>query len=127
VCRLPDNREYGPLDRDPEGSGAVSMTVEEYETVRLIDFEGMTQEGCAELMGVSRTTVQEIYSDARRKLATSLVGGMHLTIEGGRYRVCGMYSEKHCGRGRCRRRPLAADADTEDSAKEVVNEDDNSC
>ena len=64
------------------------MTVEEYETIRLIDLEGLTQEECAESMNVAQTTVQRIYNDARRKLAHSLVNGAVLKIEGGNYKLC---------------------------------------
>lgn len=64
------------------------MTVEEYETIRLIDHMGSIQEECAERMGVARTTVQDIYSKARKKIARSLVEGVPLVIEGGCYKVC---------------------------------------
>ncbi len=77
------------------------MTVDEYEAIRLIDLEGFTQEECAGQMNVARTTVQGIYTGARKKLAESLVNGKVLLIEGGKYRLCDG-SGSGCGRG-CRR------------------------
>jgi len=79
---------YGPLHGTKRERQIILMSVEEYEAVRLIDMEGMTQEECAEQMGVARTTVQRIYTDARKKLATSLVEGYLLKIEGGDYKIC---------------------------------------
>jgi len=78
------------------------MTVEEYETIRLIDLEGMMQEECAERMKVARTTVQRIYNDARKKLATSLVNGNILKIEGGDYELCDGSIQMY-GCGKCHR------------------------
>lgn len=103
VCHLPGNRQYGPLDEVPEESEVISMTVEEYETIRLIDYTGMIQEDCAENMEVARTTVQHIYSNARKKIAESLVRGIPLVIEGGRYKVC-EHSEDCQRRKTCCRR-----------------------
>ena len=65
------------------------MTVDEYEAIRLIDWEGLTQEQSAGQMEVARTTVQGIYGQARRKLARSLVDGVPLIISGGSYELCG--------------------------------------
>ncbi len=88
VCRLPNVSRFGPLD-SPAGFGdAVGMTVDEYEAMRLIDLEGLTQEECAGRMDIARTTVQGIYNEARKKLAAALVGGKVLLIEGGEYRLC---------------------------------------
>ena len=67
---------------------AVELTLEEYETIRLIDWLDCTQEQCADQMGVARTTVQMIYNSARKKLAEALVNGLPLRIEGGAYQLC---------------------------------------
>lgn len=88
VCQLPDNKRFGPLDGDPDINEYVRMTVDEYETIRLIDLEGFNQEECARQMRVARTTVQGIYVNARRKLAESLVNGKGLLIDGGDYTLC---------------------------------------
>ena len=48
-----------------------------------------TSEQCAAQMDISRSTVQEIYEVARRKIAACLVHGKPLHITGGNYRICG--------------------------------------
>ena len=42
----------------------VIMTLDEYETIRLIDLEEYTQHECAKQMNISRTTAAEIYKSA---------------------------------------------------------------
>lgn len=84
------------------------MTVDEYETIRLMDLDGLSQLECANKMNVARTTVQGIYSDARKKIAESLVNGKILRIEGGDYKLCDG-DEKWCGRGSCRRHRCGAE------------------
>jgi len=64
------------------------MTVDEYETIRLIDGEGFSQEDCGLYMDIARTTVQMIYDGARKKIARALVDGAVLRIEGGTYQLC---------------------------------------
>ncbi len=88
VCNLPQVNFFGPLNTWDYEKGFVIMTIDEYETIRLIDFEGMTQEECAERMNVARTTVQRIYNDARKRLSEVLVKGKPLKIEGGDYKLC---------------------------------------
>ncbi len=101
VCCLPECNRFGPLDAGSGDMNCIKMTVDEYETIRLIDLEGFTQEECAARMNVARTTVQGIYIEARNKLAQSLVNGKVLLIEGGEYRLCNGFGE-NCGRG-CRK------------------------
>ena len=102
VCCLPENNRYGPLNAAADESAIVQMSVDEYETIRLIDAEGYTQEACAEHMNVSRSTIQSIYDSARKKLSDSLVYGKVLWIEGGEYRLCDGAS-RGCGGGGCHR------------------------
>ena len=103
VCCLPESNLYGPVNRPDLNRGeTIFMTVEEYETIRLIDVEGLTQEECAERMQVARATVQKIYDTARHNLALSLVNGTLLKIEGGDYQLYHDCEEAYqCGR--CRR------------------------
>ena len=95
VCCLPKSGSFTP---DIMTEGDVILTVDEYETIRLIDLEEKTQEECAGQMHVARTTVQAIYNQARRKVADALVNGKRLTISGGDYKLCEQY-EKKCGFG----------------------------
>lgn len=106
VCCLPHRNRFGPLDGISNDSH-VNMTVDEYETIRLIDLEGMIQQECAESMGVARTTVQAIYESARKKIADFIVNGRTLRIEGGEYMLCGGRGGRCGGRG-CQRPHKAA-------------------
>lgn len=109
VCCMPPNNAFGPIDGNPDMDSVILMTVEEYETIRLIDQQGLTQEECAEYMNVARTTVQKLYNDARKKLADSLVEGKALRINGGDYQLCnGRYPHPGC---RKRRRFCQTDSD----------------
>jgi len=102
VCCMPGSNRFGPLSPTINQPQMVVMSVEEYETIRLIDLEGFTQEQCAERMNIARTTVQRIYNDARQKLADSLVNGKVLKIEGGDYQLCDG-AEEICDCGGCLR------------------------
>ena len=105
ICGLPQINTYGPLNGKGDNAGQppkIQMTLDEYETIRLIDLMGMTQEDCANQMEVARTTVQRIYAQARRKLAAFLVEGRPLQILGGSYALCPRRGGCGGGCGRCR-------------------------
>ncbi|MGC7871243.1 DUF134 domain-containing protein [Desulfosporosinus sp. SYSU MS00001] len=102
VCCLPERNQFGPLNAPINQDHFLTMTVDEYETIRLIDLEGFTQEESADQMKIARTTVQRIYNDARKKLAESLVKGKMLRIEGGDYKLCDGL-EPYCGCGGCQK------------------------
>lgn len=100
ICCLPLNKSFAPAGRQPQGK--ITMTIDEYETIRLMDLENCTQETCAAAMNVARTTVQKIYEEARRKLADALINGKELGIEGGEFRLCDGHNQ-NCVRTTCRR------------------------
>lgn len=104
VCHLPEKCEFAPLMFD-EKIDAVNMTVEEYETIRLIDYRGFTQAECGDYMKIARTTVQQIYNDARAKIAKCIVEGKKLVIKGGNFCLCDGREDK-CGCGGCKKHQL---------------------
>ncbi len=63
------------------------LTVDEYESIRLADYEGLEQIQAGERMGISRQTFARIIRSARRKIADALVNGKAICIEGGVYQL----------------------------------------
>tara|TARA_R110001583_G_scaffold7234_11_gene36119 strand:- start:610 stop:1062 length:453 start_codon:yes stop_codon:yes gene_type:complete len=68
----------------------VILLYEEYESLRLSDYVGLTQEQAAEQMNVSRPTFTRIYRKARQTMAQAFVEGKAIFIEGGNY-----HTDKH--------------------------------
>lgn len=110
ICAMPGCGRFGPKENCRRRQ-TVTMTLDEYEAIRLIDLEGMTQEQCAAQMNVARTTAQAIYNSARAKLAECLVNERELEIAGGDYVLCDGHASG-CGRGHCRRWEREADDQT---------------
>ena len=63
--------------------GSVTLELDEYESIRLADYEGLEHEQAAEAMGISRSTFTRLVERARKKFASMLVDGLKLTINGG--------------------------------------------
>lgn len=107
ICAMPSCGHFGPKGMGNDTGQTITMALDEFESIRLIDLNGMTQEQCAEQMNVARTTVQAIYGSARAKLAECLVMGKELVIQGGDYVICDG-SAKCCGcRHKCGRAGIA--------------------
>ncbi len=104
VCQMPSTQAFVPVGGDASAPGII-LTVDEYEAIRLIDKEGFSQEECGTYMNIARTTVQQIYTSARKKLADALVDGLSIKIEGGDYQLC-TGNETYCGCGGCRKHRL---------------------
>jgi predicted DNA-binding protein (UPF0251 family) len=68
----------------------VSLTVDEFEAIRLADLERLYQEQAAEKMKVSRQTFGRIIDSAHKKMAEVLVQGKALKIEGGEFEMAAM-------------------------------------
>ena len=63
----------------------IVLLFEEYESIRLADYEGLNHEQAAERMNVSRATFTRIYEQARRNIAKAFIEGKAVFIEGGDY------------------------------------------
>lgn len=64
-------------------SNEVTLRIEEYEAIRLLDYQNLTQEQAAVHMDISRPTLTRIYEEARNKVATAFVEGRDLVFRGG--------------------------------------------
>jgi len=78
-----------------------AITVEELETLRLVDLQGMEQEEAASQMGISRRALWDELKSARRKIAEALTEGKAIEIRGGNYVTTGERGFKcyDCGNG----------------------------
>ena len=94
ICDAPQVDTFCPQGH--EEAAPILLTLDEYEVIRLVDLEQRTHQQCAAQMDISRSTVQEIYESARRKIAACLVYGRKLVITGGSYRICGGQEQARC-------------------------------
>lgn len=113
VCYFPEILEFSPMG-EVNGEQIV-LTVDEFETIRLIDKEGLSQEECGTQLGVGRTTAQKIYETARKKIADVLVLGRALKIEGGDFHLCSG-SADFCYKNDCIKRQIQKKYKTEKGA-----------
>ena len=70
-----------PLCKDD----ALVLSFEEYESLRLVNYDELSQEQAAERMQVSRPTLTRIYNRALKTMTKALVEGRIISIEGGSY------------------------------------------
>jgi predicted DNA-binding protein (UPF0251 family) len=66
---------------------SVSLLYEEYEALRLADYEDLTQEQASKKMNISRPTFTRLYDKARKKIAKAFVEGKAIIIQGGTYQT----------------------------------------
>ena len=68
-------------------SEPVIIKLEEYESLKLINYEQLSQDLAAERMNISRPTFTRIYNRALSQIAKSLVEGTALLIKGGSFEL----------------------------------------
>lgn len=87
VCKPPVMEGFKPFGIPMTQLEPLVLLYEEYESIRLADYEGMNQVDAAEKMNVSRPTFTRIYESARRTIAKAFVEGTAIFIEGGNYQT----------------------------------------
>lgn len=97
INNTPHFKGFQPIGL-PEENNPVVMNYEEYESIRLSDFEFLGQLEASKKMGVSRPTFTRIYESARRKVAQAFVLGKIIVFEGGKvYFDSDWYQCRSCG------------------------------
>ena len=83
VNNMPSVEGFRPIASNSYHKDTILLHFEEYEAIRLCDYEMKTQQEASVSMGVSRPTLSRIYVSARQKIANALVRGVAIIIEGG--------------------------------------------
>ena len=91
---------FKPVGIPMVGLTETVLTVDEFEAIRLKDFEGMEQEQAAKKMKISQPTFHRMVLSARKKVADALVNGKAIKIEGGSYKMVQQPMQPGMGRGR---------------------------
>lgn len=86
-CRIvgffPSTTSFAPIDGKDKELKKIELKIEELEAMRLKDIIGLSQQDCADRMGISRQTFQNIIDSARHKVALALTEGLGIEIRGG--------------------------------------------
>lgn len=83
--------EYRRFTSEKQDCLKIILSLEEYETIRLIDYLGYSQLECAQMMEISRSSVVSLYHSARNKISRFIIEGHTMEIDGGHYQL--EYSE----------------------------------
>ena len=87
---VPDVTYYKPKGIPSSFLEEILLTLDEFEAIRLADFEGLYQEEAAIRMDISRQTFGRIIDSAHQKIAEALIHGKALKIEGGEVAIGNM-------------------------------------
>jgi predicted DNA-binding protein (UPF0251 family) len=87
VAQLPNVGFFKPVGIPVNALQGIRLSLEELESIRLKDLEGLEQEESAKQMRISRPTFGRILESARKKLADALINGKAIQIEGGNFEL----------------------------------------
>jgi predicted DNA-binding protein (UPF0251 family) len=73
VVAPPGFKGYRPYGINNDLKNTVELLYEEYEALKLADYDLLNHQEASEIMGISRPTFARIYENARRKIAMALV------------------------------------------------------
>ncbi len=83
ICGIPDKNYFKPRGIPTVDLEEIVLNLDEYEAIRLADYEQLYQEKAADKMNISRQTFGRIIEAAHKKIADVLINGKALKIEGG--------------------------------------------
>lgn len=84
ICSIPDKNYFKPRGIPSSELDEIVLNLDEYEAIRLADYEQLYQEEAAGRMNISRQTFGRIIESAHKKIADVLINGKALKIEGGK-------------------------------------------
>ncbi len=78
-------QQFKPSGVPAKSLQSIILNIDEYEGIRLADYQGLDHTAAAEQMGISRPTFSRLIEKARRKVAQAIIDGKMLSIEGGNF------------------------------------------
>ena len=100
IDNLPPYVKFKPAGVQSRELEEIILLIDEYEAVRLADYEKMKHEEAALLMEISRQTFSRLIDSARKKIAKMIIEGKSLSIEGGNFQIRGNgYKNRNHGNG----------------------------
>lgn len=84
VGREPKISQFSPRGK-PGRPDEIDLKMDQFEALRLADFEGKGQKDAAAAMRISQQTFSRILTKARKTVAEGLVNGKIIRIQGGFY------------------------------------------
>ena len=86
IQKMPQTAQFSPRGK-PGRPDEVELKIDEYETVKLADYQGYDQAQGAQIMGISRPSFGRILRNARKIIADALVNGKIIRIRIGDVQV----------------------------------------
>ena len=87
IARHPEINYFKPAGVRMSKLDESILTIDEYESVRLIDLESIDQIKAAEKMNISQPTLSRLLTSARKKIANAIINGKAIKIHGGNYKL----------------------------------------
>ena len=101
----------------------VTIGVDEFEAMRLVDGRGLSHEDAAAAMHISRQTVGRMLEAGRAKVVQAFSEGCAIAIEGGVFRLESRPREAGCQRGFGRHRRSRAESGCTCPNKEIESDE----
>ena len=83
ICIPPRMNGFKPFGMPFCENESVNLQFDEYESMKLVNYENLSHDIAALKMDVSRPTFTRIYNNALKKIARAFVEGLPIEIEGG--------------------------------------------
>ncbi len=87
ICNPPSMRGFKPFGLPLCNVENVQLTFEEYESIKLINYDMLSQDQASEQMNVSRPTFTRLYNNALKTIAKAFIEGKAIVIEGGNFQL----------------------------------------
>ncbi len=99
VRGTPASAFYKPQGTALHELQGITLTMEGFEAIRLVDAENVSRVEAAAMMDVSQPTLCRILAEARSTVAKALANGWALRIEGGNYEIIDKDAGDRCRAG----------------------------